>query len=122
MERPTTKLEYGTIREPYAARVKYDPDYWPPYDITITVDANNGETVHYVIHELLHVMFSPLFAGHVDDTLDEVLIVALDHYMHKYVWESKARLAKWSSLVEAKLAESIKNAPPTTLEKLVDRT
>ncbi len=123
LERPTTKLDYATIREPgIAARVEYDPDFFPPYDVTIEVDANNGDLVKYVIHELLHVVFSPLFAGLFDDTLDEVCVVALDVYMFQYVSKSKVRLAKWTKLIEKKLAASIADEKLVPLEELVDRT
>ena len=115
-------MQYGVLKEPTAATVKYEPDYWPPYKVDIIVDANAGETTHYVIHELLHVMFSPFFAGIVDETLDEVLILALDGYMYEYVKQSKARLAKWSSLIEKKLAESKKDETPVPLVRLADRT
>ena len=122
LERPTTKLEYRTIREEgIAARVEYDPDHFPPYDVTIEIDANNGDMVHYVIHELLHVVFSPFFAGLFDDTLDEVCVVALDQYMFQYVFRSKARFSKWTKLIEKKLAES-KDDKPVPLEELVDRS
>jgi hypothetical protein len=115
-------LGYGTLRNGVAANVEYDPDYWPPYDVTVTVDANNGNLVQYVIHELLHVVFGPLIAGSMDETLEEVVIVALEAYMIEYVKKSKTRYAKWSSLIEKKLAESLADAPAIPLEELVDRT
>lgn len=121
--RPTTNLNYRTIREPgIVARVIYDPDHFPPYDVLIEVDANNGKLVENVIHELLHVIFSPFFAGLLDDTLDEVCVMALEEYMVQYVSKSKSRLAKWTKLIEKKLVESKQDETPPSLEELADRS
>lgn len=96
----------------------YDPEHWPPYNIDIKVDGNNQPIVRYVIHELLHVIFSPLITGTVDETLEEVFILALDGYMYDYVKLSKSRLAKWDALIEQKLGSE----PDRPLEELADRT
>jgi len=83
------------------------------------VDANNTPVVHYVIHELLHVILSELVLGKFDDSLEEVMIVALDTHIFEFVSKSKSRLAKWNTLIERKLAETPVQPRPT--EELVDR-
>lgn len=120
LERPTTILKYGALRS-CEAHVVYDPEHWPPYDVTVTIDANQGPVVQNVIHELLHVVFSSMFVGTVDDTLEEVFILAIDTYMSDYVKKTKSRHAKWVALIEKKLAESTKDEP-CTLEEMADRT
>jgi hypothetical protein len=111
------------IREPnIGARVLYDPEYWPPYDITIELDANNDALPQMVVHELLHVIFSPFIEGLVDETLEEVVIVALDVDMWKYISESPQRKRKWEAVVAKKMAAAFADAPSTPYKELVDRT
>ena len=119
LERPTTSLELGTVTGKYAGHVILDDD-WPPSKVAIRIDANNQPLVQYVIHELLHVVFDPTVTPACDETLEEVIIVALDTYMYEYVKGSKARLAKWNALIERKLAATEK--PAVSLEELVDRS
>ena len=122
MERETTTLVAEHINAPYAGHIIYDPDHWPPFTAKIRIDANNQPIVRFVIHELMHFMFSTLFAGYMDDTLDEVCIVALDNYLYEYVKKSKTRLGKWNTLIEKKLAESEAKLKTVPLEEQVDRS
>jgi hypothetical protein len=110
------------IRDPgIAARVEYKPDFWP-YNVTVEVDMNNMDPVQLVLHELSHVILSPLLDPHMDETLEEVVMVAFDQYMYQYVSSSPARLTKWKTLIEKKLKESTAEDVPTPLEELVDRS
>ena len=59
-----------------------------------------------------------MFLGHVDDTLEEVAIVAYDAYLYEYVKKSPKRFALWSSLIEEKIASEKTDTP---LEELVTR-
>lgn len=118
LERPETTLEFLAKRGDTAGNVTYDSDFWPR-KCEVTIDANNQPVVQFVIHELLHILFLP-FLGFADDTLEEVMICALDAYMYNYVAKSKRRLAKWNALIEQKLAE-VDKGPPPTLEEMVNR-
>lgn len=100
----------------------YDPDYWPPYTVKIVIDANNGDMIYYVIHELLHVVFSPLIAPHMDETLEELVIVSFDTYVADWIKGSKVRRAKWERLIEKKIAESEAKKNPLPLAERVDRS
>lgn len=108
LDRPTTQLHARALRGDVAANVDFD-DYFPPAYVKINVDLNNPDRVQYVIHELKHVVLSELVWGKFDETLEEVITVALDTHMYEYVKRSKARLARWEKLIEQKLAET---APP----------
>lgn len=105
-----------------AGEVTYAPEHFPPYEVEIKIDANHQPIVHYIIHELLHVVYSPFLTGIMDDSLEEAVIVGLDAYMFNYVKASRSRLAKWNALIEKKLAESAAALPDTPLEELVDRS
>ena len=88
------------------------------------MDANQGEHVAFVVHELLHVILHPLVIGRVDSTLEEVWIVSLTDYMSRYIHKSPERLARWNRIIRKKLDESEKadGLIPLTVEELVDRT
>jgi len=85
------------------------------------VDGNTSDTLRHVLHELLHVVFSELVLGKLDDTLEEVLIVAFDHYLHDYVQASKPRRLKWEALIAQKLKESESLLDDVPLEEQVVR-
>lgn len=99
-------------------------EVYPPTCIKIKIDANGGDQIEFVIHELLHVVLHPLVIGRVDSTLEELWIVALAGYMAAFVKRSPERLAKWEKLIRAKLAESdaADGLKPLAVEELVDRT
>lgn len=89
----------------------------------IIVDANASQSIVLsVVHELLHVVLSEVFIGRVDETLEEVMIVGLEAHIFRYISERKARLARWSALIDKKLAEHSDTLPAIPIEKLVDRT
>lgn len=100
--------------------VEFD-DKFPPAYIKIDVDANNQPVIRFVIHELLHVVLSELVIGKFDETLEEVLIVSLDGYIYEWVAKSKSRTAKWTTLIEKKLAEADALLETVSHEELVDR-
>lgn len=83
------------------------------------MDANNTPVLQYVIHELVHVTISELVIGKFDDTLEEVVVVALEGHIFNFISKSKARLAKWNVLIERKLGES--DRPLKPIEEIVER-
>jgi len=101
-------LTYTPLK--YGGHCEWD-EVFPPTNIRIRVDANSGDDIKFVIHELLHVIFHPIFVGRVDDTLEEVCIIALDTYMHEYVDKSPERLTHWRRLVTKKLEEGMVDVP-----------
>lgn len=120
LERPTTTIRTRPIRGSYAALVEFD-DKFPPAYIKIDVDANNQPVIRYVIHELLHVVLSELVIGKFDESLEEVLIVALDSHIYDWVAKSKSRVARWTTLIDKKLAEADAQKDTVPHEELVDR-
>ena len=120
LSRPSTTLRTRQIRGSIAARVDFD-DIFPPAYVHIDVDANNTPIIRFVIHELLHVVLSELVIGKFDETLEEVLIVALDGYIYEWVAKSKSRSARWTALIEKKLTENDADLEPVPLEEQVDR-
>ena len=87
-------------------------DVVPPTNIIITVNANDqtgvADHVAVVIHELLHVMFMPMCLGWLTEEMEEVVILALDAHMSKYVTESPTRLHLWEKEIAKKIALSDK--------------
>lgn len=87
-------------------------DVVPPTNIIISVNANDqtamADHVAIVIHELLHVMFMPMCLGWLTEEVEEVVILALDAHMSKYVMESPARLHRWEKEIAKKIALSDK--------------
>jgi len=67
------------------------------------VDANAGQHIASVVHELLHVTLYETFLGRLGATLEEVCIVALENYLNAYIMKSPVRVAKWTALIESKL-------------------
>ena len=120
LDRPSTTLTSGSLRKEVAARVEFDPNYPPAY-VRVQVDANNTPVARFVIHELLHVVMSEKVLG-LDETLEEVLIVALEAHLWAFVEKSKSRRTKWDSLIERKLAEHCATLTDRTIEEIVDRT
>lgn len=119
MDRPTTTLKLAHKRNGVGASVDYD-DKFPPAYVHIIVDANNNETIKFVIHELIHVVISELIIGKFDETLEEVFVLSLETYLWNFVSANKVRLAKWNKLIQKKLAENPPEDPPS-LEELADR-
>lgn len=119
LDRPTTSLRLGAKRNGTAASCDFD-DKFPPAYVKIVVDANNNDTVRFVIHELIHVVISELVIGKFDSTLEEVLVLSLETFIWSFVSTSRPRLARWEKLIAKKLAEN--PAPPNaSLEELADR-
>jgi predicted metal-dependent peptidase len=101
--------------------VIYD-DNWPPLNISIILDGNTTAWVASIVHELLHVVFDgPCIVGRLDETLEEVWIVAMETYMIQYINKRKTWKAKWDALVERKVQESEAEKPDRPLEELVAR-
>lgn len=98
------------------ALVSWD-ELFPPTNIRIKVDANAGQHVSSVVHELLHVVFYETFLGRIGATLEEVCIVALEHYISDYIKKSPARLAKWTHLIESKLPQIDDPFHPSRVER-----
>lgn len=84
------------------------------------MDANNNDTVRYVMHELLHVVLSELILGKFDYSCEEAFVLGMENYMWSFISSSKSRMARWQKLIEKKLAENPK--PDVPLEDLADRS
>lgn len=80
-------------------------EVFPPTNIRIKVDANNGDHVSSVIHELLHVVFYDMLYGRLDAKLDEVVILALERDTYEYVKKVPGRYLIWDQLINRKLSE-----------------
>lgn len=111
-----TTVESGTLIKS-GATVEFDDSGRLEY-IRIKIDANTGDPVEYVIHELLHVVFHEVLLWKVDETIEEIFILALDEQMYDFVKSSKQRLAKWNALINEKLNEDVE---PRPVAELVDR-
>jgi len=87
-------------------------DITPPTNIVITVNANDqtamADHVAIVIHELLHVVLVTMCLGWLTEEMEEVVILALDAHMSKYVTESPTRLHLWEREIAKKIALSDK--------------
>lgn len=81
----------------------------PPTKIVIKVDANQqtGEIDHIgtVVHELLHVILYPMVLGWLTDEMEEVVILAFDAVVVKYIRKSPTRIAAWTEAINTKLKE-----------------
>lgn len=98
------------------ALVEWD-ELFPPTNIRVKVDANAGQYIASVVHELLHVILYETFLGRVGATLEEVCIVALEHYITAYIMKSPARVAKWTALIESKLPQVDNPFDPSRVER-----
>jgi len=97
-------------------------EVWPPTSVKIKVDANAGEPLESIVHELIHVVLYPMTLGHIDATLDEVLVVAMTSYVYDFIAKNPARLKQWNILVKRKLKESSASQDiPVPFEKQVKR-
>ena len=92
------------------AQVNWD-DVFPPTNIHVALDANSGDPVKLLIHELLHVVLYDMFVGRLDETLEEVIIVAYEKYIYDYVQAKPSRLAKWNRLVARRTDETNPDIP-----------
>lgn len=101
-----------------AGNVEYE-EIFPPTDIRIHIDANNGDNVRFVIHELLHLILCPMFIGHIDKTLEEVCILGLENYMFDYVQKVPTRYVLWDRTIKKKLDA---HKEDISLEELADRS
>lgn len=100
---------YGKFKDSETvARVLYD-DFFPPLSVQVKVDANNHPDIKFVLHELLHVVFADILRARVDDSVEEVVIVALTEDLYSFVKSSPTRHLAWQGLIEHKLA---KTSPP----------
>lgn len=105
---PEVKLSYQALK--YGGKCDWD-DIIPPTNIRIKVDANSGEAHRFVVHELLHVILYPMLFRRLDETLEEVVVVAMDAYMWSYIEKSPARHAEWAKAVKTKLNEGMEAVP-----------
>ena len=82
----------------------------PPTNIKITVDANQQtgtlDHVSTVVHELLHVLLVGMCIGWLTEEVEEVVILALDDDMMKYIRKSPARFHKWEEGINSKLKQT----------------
>lgn len=92
------------------AQVNWD-DVFPPTNIHVTLDANSGDPVKLLIHELLHVVLYDMIVGRLDATLEEVIIIAYEKYIYDYAQASPKRLARWNRLVARRTDESNPDLP-----------
>lgn len=106
LSHPEVHLEYRHLTE-NRGRVTWDPIF-PPTNMHIRIDANDDPLKHVstVVHELTHVLFRPMFAGFMDDDLEEKMILGLEASLYSDIEKSPKRLAQWNKLIERKLHES----------------
>lgn len=82
----------------------------PPTNIRIKVDANQQtgaiDHISTVVHELLHVIMYPAVLGWFTDEVEEILVLAVDAEMTKYIRKSPKRLSAWTEAIDAKLKEA----------------
>ena len=107
-------------RSDTAASCDFD-DFYPPRWIKIEVDANSGDIERSVLHELLHVVLSELVWGKFDPTTEEVIILAFEEYLWDFIPKSPARKAKWTKIINRKIAESEALLPNRSLAELTER-
>jgi hypothetical protein len=113
LQHPEVHLTYGPLKT--AAKVEWD-NILPPTNVRIKIDANCGDTVNYLIHEIIHILFHGMFLGWVDGKLEEAAVVGLDQYMYEYVKRSPVRFARWNDTISTKLNE---NKPEKSMTELV---
>ena len=100
LRRPQVKLLQSTLHE-CAARADWTGD-GPA--VEIRVDTTQTGMIQAVIHELLHYHFRETFGALLDESLEEVLILALE----KYLWDddiqrSTTQVRNWRRLINQKL-------------------
>ena len=120
LDRPLVTIKRVPKRNDTAGSCDFD-DFYPPRWIKIEVDANAGDPWLTVLHELIHVVFSELIWGKFDPTLEEVMILAFEHYMQDFIKKSPQRLAKWTKIIDRKIAESEALLPDRPLAELAER-
>jgi hypothetical protein len=118
LQHPEVKLEFATVKGDGAGYCEWD-DVMPPTNIRIVVDANTGDDLRFVLHELLHVILFPLFVGRTDSTLEEVAIMAYDTYMWEYISKDAEREKRWRTVMRKKAQAGQK---PIPLAAQADRT
>lgn len=109
LRHPEVHLTYSPLVKD-GARGEWD-DIFPPTNIRIKVDANDGEHVKKVVHELLHVVLYGVTLGRLDNTLDEVVVDAMTSYIMLHINKSKTRLATWLDLIDDKIKEGTEPIP-----------
>lgn len=86
-------------------------DIFPPTKIVISVDANQQtgaiDHISTVVHELVHVVFRPMYLGWVDDKLEEIGVLAYDAALTAYIRKSPKRVHAWTEAINAKLKEAV---------------
>mgnify|MGYP006266383227 CR=1 FL=1 len=92
-------------------------ELFPPTNIRIKVDANAGQHISSVVHELLHVILYEMFLGRLGATLEEVCVVSLESYLSGYINKSPERVAKWTRLIESKLPQIDNPLDPSRVER-----
>ena len=101
------------------ANVEWD-ELFPPTNIRIYVDANNGQHIESVVHELLHVLLYEMFLGRVGATIEEVIVDSLEKYLSLYIHKTPARVHRWTQLIEHKL--SLTRGPEEPYVERMDRS
>lgn len=120
LDRPMVTIKRVPKRNETAGSCDFD-DFFPPRYIKIEVDANAGDTIPTVLHELIHVIFSEIIWGKFDPTLEEVWIMAYETYMWEFIKVSPARLKKWNSIIDRKIAEYEATLPIRPLLEIAER-
>lgn len=100
-------------------KVEFD-EYGLMRKLNIKVDKNVDDHLQFVIHELIHVAFYETFLWRVDETLEEVMVEALDRHFYTYICSKKSRRERWRQVIERKFSESDTRKPRPVAE-LVDR-
>lgn len=85
------------------------------------MDANAGDIERSVLHELIHVILSELIWGKFDPTIEEVIILAFEDYMWDFISKSPQRRAKWTKIINRKIAESEALLVDRSLTELTER-
>jgi len=93
-----------------AGRADWD-EILPPTKIEIIIDANNVDHIGFVLHELLHIVMSRIVFGTLDDTLEEIAMVAWHEDMYRYIKKDPRRLLAWNDLINEKLSSTKVDVP-----------
>lgn len=120
LDRPLVTIKRVSKRSDTAADCTFD-DFYPPRYIKIEVDANAGDIERSVLHELIHVILSELIWGKFDPTIEEVIILAFEDYMWDFISKSPQRRAKWTKIINRKIAESEALLVDRSLTELTER-
>lgn len=87
------------------AHIQWD-DVFPPTNIRIAIDANAGDPVKLALHELLHLVLYDMHVGRLDETLEEVMIIAYENYIYAYIEASPKRKAEWVRVITKRIDDT----------------